>query len=121
MSTAIILLALIVVVIFAVRSYMRKLTCGCCGAGEGAVKRIPVSDQDPKHYPFVYELQISGMTCENCSRRLENAFHEQEGLWAQANENGALLRSKRLLGETEIRAIVQKAGYSLIKCTRCSI
>lgn len=119
MSTAILVLVLIVVCVFAIRSYTRKLSAGCCGAGEGAVKRISVSDQDPTHYPYVYELEIDGMTCENCSRRLENAFHATEGQWARANENGALLRSKHPLEQEDIRRTVQQAGYTLLRCTSC--
>ena len=40
MGTAVIIVILIVIVIFSVKSYMKKLASGCCGAGEDKVKKI---------------------------------------------------------------------------------
>ena len=51
MPTVIICLVLLVIVIFAVRSYLKKLKSGCCGSGGDEVKRVRPADRDVYHYP----------------------------------------------------------------------
>lgn len=90
---------------------------GCCGEHE-TVKRISVSDRNKSHYPYQVELQISGMTCENCARRVENALNGIDGVWAKVDLGS---RRARVLMKTEpdekrIRETVSAAGYAVAEC-----
>lgn len=113
MTTAIICMILIIICIFGVRSYMKKLTHGCCGSGGESEKRLRPSDRDLSHYHFAYKIGIDGMTCQNCAIRVENAFHEKEGFLAKVNlQNGeAVVRTKEKVPEKELRQIIRDKGY----------
>ncbi|MDD3262086.1 MAG: cation transporter [Oscillospiraceae bacterium] len=84
MATAILCIALVVAVVFSIKSYARKMASGCCGGGD-APRREKVKDRDPKHYPYSAVLKISGMSCENCAVRVENALNSLDGVWAKVN------------------------------------
>lgn len=118
-GTAVIVLLLIVVCVFAVRSYCKKLTKGCCGTGGDSVKKIRPSDKDAAHYPYRYHIEIDGMSCNHCVVRVENAFHEREGFLAEADLRGgcAEVRAKRAVSDGELREIVRGAGYMPLKIT----
>ena len=113
MTTAIICMILIIICIFGIRSYMKKLTHGCCGSGGESEKRLRPSDRDLSHYHFEYKIGIDGMTCQNCAIRVENAFHEKEGFLAKVNlQNGeAVVRTKEKVPEKELRQIIRDKGY----------
>ena len=64
MGTIIICLILAVICIFAVRSYVKKLRSGCCGAGEDPVKSVRPSDRDLSHYPYSCKIVIEGMSAK---------------------------------------------------------
>lgn len=114
MANVIIILILVLVCIYAVRSYMKKLAHGCCGAGGDEEKKVKVSDKNPEHYPHCVTIGVEGMTCSNCKLRVENALNSEEGIWAQVNlkEKKAQIRMKTLIPEDELRRIVSRAGYT---------
>ena len=116
MSTAIICAVLALVCVFAVRSYLKKLRNGCCGAGGDAAKRIRLSDGKGAQYPYARRLVIEGMSCQNCAVRIENAFHERDGYYAVVNlkQKTAVVRMKQLASDDELRQIVQRAGYQVV-------
>lgn len=118
-GTAIIVLLLIVICIFAVRSYCKKLTKGCCGTGDGGVRRIRPQDKNAANYPYAYHVEIDGMSCQNCAVRVENAFHEREGLLAAVDLRGncADIRAKNPISAEEVREIIRSAGYMPLKIT----
>ena len=44
---------IVVFAIFVIKSYVKKLSEGCCGSSGGdKVKRIKVKDKDKSHYPY---------------------------------------------------------------------
>ena len=51
LPTVLICLALLLIVVFSVRSYLKKLKTGCCGSGGDQVKRVRPGDRDVSHYP----------------------------------------------------------------------
>lgn len=114
-STVIICAVLVVIAVLSVRSYMKKLKNGCCGAGGDEVKRVRPGDRDLSHYAHVYQLGVGGMSCKNCAMRVENAFNEREGCWAQVDlkQNSAVVRTKEPLSDDELKNIVQRAGYQV--------
>ena len=84
MSTFVIVLILVVIGVFGVKSYCKKLSSGCCGASSGpSEKKMKVKDRDKSHYPYRKILSIDGMVCGNCSTRVENGLNRL-AVWARA-------------------------------------
>ena len=80
MANAIIIVVLVLICVFALRSYCRKLKQGCCGGGGDQVRKTGPEDRDLSHYPYTYQIGIDGMTCRNCEARMENALNRQDGV-----------------------------------------
>ena len=112
-STILICAVLAVICVFSVRSYIKKLKNGCCGAGGDWVRRIRPADREVAHYPYTYRLKIEGMSCKNCAIRIENAFNEQEGFYAKVDlgKKSALIRLKVPAAEEMLEQTVSRAGY----------
>lgn len=112
-STVLICAVLVVICVFGVRSYIKKLKSGCCGGGGDEVKKVRPIDGDVSHYNYSYKIGIDGMSCKNCARKVENAFNEREGFYAVVDlkQNNTMVRTKEPVSETELRRIVQSAGY----------
>ena len=91
---------------------------GCCGEHESAEKKVTVSDRNKAHYPYAVLLQIGGMTCENCARKVENALNLLDGTWAVVSISGgsAKVLSKTPLDEAALREAVRGAGYVVTGC-----
>lgn len=117
MATAIICLILLVICIFGVRSTIKRTKYGCCGGSGDDVKKIKVNDKDPSHYPYKSTLGIDGMTCNNCKKKIENAFNSEAGVYCivDLNKKQATIHMKDKLEETVLKDIVRKAGYFPIK------
>ena len=114
-STVIICGILILICIFSVRSYMKKLKNGCCGSGGDSIKRIQPQDREVEHYPYIKRAAVEGMTCKNCAIRIENAFHRQEGFLVQVNlrHRCAVVRSKQPISDDTLRMTIQRLGYQV--------
>lgn len=110
MATTLILIVLAVIGLFALKSYLRKLQNGCCGA---EVKKEKVADTEIRHYPYHLTVRVQGMTCGNCARRVENGLNALEGVYAQADwEGGSVsVHMKREIPPDRIRGAIEKAGY----------
>ena len=106
MGTAIIVIILLLLCVYAGYSYRKKLRYGggCCGEHDAMETKVKVADRNKKHYSYQVVLSIDGMTCSNCSRRVENALNQQEGM--------VLL--KQPPDPDALRAIVQTAGYTVL-------
>ena len=118
--TVLICAVLAVLAVVGVLSYRKRLKSGCCGAADGkAVKKVRVADKNRSHYPYRVVLRIDGMTCENCTRRVENALNTMEGVWASADlYNGrAEVLMKRPVPAEELRARVNQTGYTVLAAT----
>ncbi|MDO5518262.1 MAG: heavy metal-associated domain-containing protein [Clostridium sp.] len=116
MATGIILCIIVIIFVFSIKSYYKKLSHGCCGAGGNDVKKIKPSDRNTSNYDFVYKVNIEGMTCNNCKKRVENSFNEKDGFYAVVNlrQKEAIVRAKHKVSEEDIKQIVQKSGYRVI-------
>lgn len=84
MSTIIICAILVVICFFGIRSSMKRVSNGCCGTGDD-VKKVKAEDTDVSHYPYHFEVEVEGMTCSQCKKRVENAFNEKKGFYAKVN------------------------------------
>ena len=119
-STAIICLILLIIAIFGIRSYMRKLSHGCCGSGGDVEKKIKVQDRELSHYPHHWVIEIEGMTCKNCAMRIENAFNIEEGCYAKVDlkKKMADLYTKFECTESEIKERIRKSGYQTVQISK---
>ena len=110
-------LALAAVLAWAVWHSVKKAKKGggCCGEHE-TVRLEPVKDKNPAHYPYRLELEIGGMSCENCARRVANALNRLDGVWARVDLSSkkAELRCKQQPEEAQIRRAVSGAGYAVM-------
>ena len=90
---------------------------GCCGDREAAVPKTAVKDRNRAHYPHELTLQIGGMTCENCARRVENALNALDGVWAtvRIDSHTAHLRLKAEPDMEQLREAVRQAGYVVME------
>lgn len=115
MGNAIIIAALILIAVFAVRSYCKKLKQGCCGGGGDQTAKTGPEDRDISHYPYTYRIGIEGMTCKNCEARMENALNRQDGYYAQISlkKKGGILRAKAPVSRDDVRVLTAKTGYTL--------
>ena len=118
MGNVIITVVLIVIIALAVYNTIRRIRYGssCCGERDPAEKKIKVADTNIHNYPYTYTLQIDGMHCANCARRIENALNRLEGRWATADvgKKEVLLRSKSEESESELGSIIASAGYTML-------
>lgn len=114
MANVIIILILVVIAVYAVVSYRKRLASGCCGSGGDVEQKRTVEDTDPSHYPYQMRIGIDGMTCNNCKTRVENALNAREGVWAEVDlkDKSALVRMKTQLDADDLRVIVSRAGYT---------
>lgn len=113
MITAIIIAVLAVACFFAVRSYMKKISHGCCGAGGGEIEE-DLQKPDISDCKYKYTVKIGGMSCKKCAARIENAFLRQ-GIAAEANHvrGEAVLYSKEPVSDFTIRSTVIGLDYSV--------
>lgn len=118
MPTVIIVIALTLLIIWAVwRIRIKsKRGGGCCPEHEETVCKVKVKDKNKSHYPYQYTLQIGGMTCDNCARRVENALNSLPGAWANVDVSSekAVLRMKEKTGEAQIKDAVASSGYTVL-------
>lgn len=114
MTTAIIIVMLVGACVVAVRSYAKKLSRGCCGAG-GDKERKVTKTADLSEFRYSYSVKISGMSCKNCAVRIENAFNRQEGIFARVDfkRSTAVVYTKEPLPEIYVRQTVVGLGYSV--------
>lgn len=113
MATGIIIALLIAICLTAVKSYLKKLAHGCCGAGGDEEKRSKFK-HDLSDCKYRYTVKIGGMSCKNCAAKIENAFNRQ-GLYAQADlKSGTVeIYSPSPVVEFNVRQTIVGLGYSV--------
>ena len=118
MADVLVVAALVCAVALAVVVARRRASRGsaCCGERDEAPVRLRVSDRDKRHYPYLTELAIGNMTCENCAIRVVNALNALPGTWAQVSisTHKAVVRSKQEPDADELRRAVAAAGYVVL-------
>ena len=114
MTTAIIIVLLVGACVMAVKSYAKKLSHGCCGAGGDKERKI-AETADLSDCKYRYTVKIGGMTCKNCAARIENTFNRQEGIFAQADYKSGIaeISAKEALPEIVVRQRIVGLGYSV--------
>lgn len=118
MMKYVIIIALVLVLAWSVQRVARRARRGggCCGEHEASLGRIRVRDRNRAHYPYEITLNIGGMTCENCARRVENALNALDGVWASVDLSGhtARVRAKTEPDRQALSEAVRRAGYVVL-------
>jgi copper chaperone CopZ len=114
MSTAVIVVLLVIICVFSVKSYAKKLSHGCCGGGDVG-KKVRVKDKNKSEYPYCVSITIDGMTCNHCKARVENALNSLDGVWAEVNlaKKKAVVRMKERLTDDELKSCITSEGYTV--------
>ncbi len=116
----VLIILLIVLISLAAAAAAKKMRRGggCCGEHETAEKKVAAADRNKSHYPWTVTLDIGGMTCENCSRKVENALNRLNGTWANVSisSHSARVLCKDEPDEALIREAVRSAGYVVTSC-----
>ncbi len=64
-----------------------------------------------------YLVYIEGMMCAHCKAHVEKAFSEAGySVKVDLENKSAEVLSEKEVSEDELRAIVEKAGYTFVKC-----
>lgn len=114
MATGIIISVLIVLSFIAVRTYVKKLAHGCCGASGDKERKI-AETSDLSNCKYRYTVKIGGMTCKNCAVRIENTFNRRNDVFAQADYKSGIaeISAKEALPEIVVRQRIVGLGYSV--------
>lgn len=119
MGSILIIAALVVIILFAIKSVIHRIRHGsaCCGERDAPQKKVKVKDKNKTHYPFQYILTVDGMHCSNCTRNVENALNSLEGIWATADlqNKEVIVLSKQIRENSELEKVVAQAGYTVLK------
>jgi copper chaperone CopZ len=117
-GTIAVIAILAVVVVLAVLGIIKRIKYGssCCGEKDAAPAKVKVKDKNKKNYPYSYVLDVDGMHCSGCVRKIENEFNSRDGFWAKANleKKQVNLLSKNELERAEAGSIVSKAGFTML-------
>ena len=113
-STIIIIIILAVILFFAVKNSIPHFRGegGCCG-GSGKEKLVKPAKLDKVIATKIVE--IKGMRCENCNRRVQNALNSIDGVSAKVygDKGEAVVRCGREIEDSEIKRAITGLGYSV--------
>lgn len=104
----------VILIIAAVKSVGHfKGNAVCCGGNAGLVKL-----EKKKLDKVVSEknMTIEGMTCSNCSARVENALNSIDCVKAKVNlhKKQAHIQMSEPVDDEELRLAVEKTGYKVV-------
>ena len=117
MANYIIVFIILVIAIFSIKGYIKKLTVGCCGGEREIRKKIKVDLND---YKYSKIMNIEGMTCKNCVAHVENELNDLDGVYAKANlkKKCAVVNMKEDIDNDILERTIKKAGYSVLSITK---
>lgn len=119
MVNVIIVLILVILLSFAVKSSIRhfKGEGACCGGGSGTVKtKKPKKKKLDGPVVAKRTVEISGMHCQNCANSVTRALNRIDGVAARVNlhTNRAEVLMDRMVDEDELKHAVEEAGYGVV-------
>ena len=114
MSNVIIIVALAIILTFAIKNTVShfKGESSCCGGGGRDVKTKPAKLNRVVSTKIV---KINGMHCEHCYTRVSNLFNSMEGVNAKVYEKKgeAVLKFEKVMSNDDIKRIIEDNGYSV--------
>lgn len=121
MGTAIVLLILFVIAIYALKGMLKHMSGqgDCCrGSSDPFPKRK--RKKPAAEATNIYTVKIDGMHCNHCKESVERALEELEGVTARVylKKGEALVQAVGSLEENMIKEAVKKAGFSVTDIQR---
>lgn len=110
---AIIIVAVVVVLmVTGIISLRKRVTKGCCDTGDDNKVVREKTDENINDYPYSKKVHIDGMHCDNCVKRVENAYAEK-GCYAKVSlkKKEAVVYMKKELSDEMLTAIPVRIGY----------
>ena len=115
LPTAAICLVLLLIVVFSVRSYLKKLKSGCCGAGGDEVK---AGFAPPTGTPLTTAMPgwcglraCTARTAPAASKMPSTAKRASTPRWTWPKKT-ALVRTKAPVSDQQLKQVVRGLGYS---------
>lgn len=119
MSTIIVCVILALIIIFAIINSAKHFRGegGCCGGGSSEIK---VKKKRLSDIKATLIISIDGMTCKNCSSRIQNKLNEMDSVSADVNlhKKQATVEIEDGISEEDIKAVIEKLGYTITGITR---
>lgn len=112
MITVLIIAVVAVFLIIGVLSLHKRVTKGCCDVSDDGNVSVRKVDENLKDYPYTKKVHVEGMHCDNCVKRVENAYAEK-GCYAQVSlkKQEAVVHMKQELPDEMLVAIPVRIGY----------
>lgn len=115
MGTAIVLVIVIIIAVFAVRSSFKHMKGegGCCGGGSDNKPEKKVLDGAKIGEKIIH---IEGMHCDHCKNSVEKSINQIDGAVAKVNlkKNIAVVSVDREVDEEDLEFAVRRAGFKVI-------
>lgn len=114
MGTAVILVVLVIIVVFAVRSGIKhgKGEGGCCGGGSSVKEEKKVLTGDIIATKIV---SIEGMHCENCKNSIEHQINRIDGASCEVNlkKKTAVIKLDKSVDDDTIRRTIERLDFKV--------
>lgn len=114
LGTIIIILILVLIAFFAVRSSIKHMKGqgGCCGGSDDVKNKKKKLEGDCIAKKFV---SIEGMHCDHCKNSVESHLNQIDGAVAKVDlkKKLAVVSVSRQVDDSEINAAVEKAGFKV--------
>lgn len=116
----ILILIVAAILFFALKGTVKhfKGESSCCG---GSVSdKVKVDDKNTNHYAYHITVNTSGLKCDGCKTKVENALNSKIGVYAIADYKNNIVKvhSKNELSDEEITKAIEGAGYKVNSITR---
>lgn len=110
--TVVIVGVVIVLFLIGLFSLRKRVTKGCCETGDDQSVQTAITDTDLHDYPYMKKVHVEGMHCDNCVKRVENAYADK-GCYAQVSlkRKEAVVHMKKELPDEMLEAIPVRIGY----------
>lgn len=114
MGTAIVVIMILVIAFFAIRSSRKHMKGegGCCGGG-GTIADPPKELENPAIGKKI--VHIEGMHCENCKNSVERSVNRIEGAACRVDlkRNLAEVSYDRPIDETALRFAIERLDFAV--------
>lgn len=115
MDKIIILIAIGIIAVFSIISYIKRIKSGSCCSGEGILnsEKVKVKDKNKSHYQYKKVFNIGGMTCSHCARNIENHLNKIKNVYAKVefDKEEAIILTKEELENKIFEDAIKDSGY----------
>lgn len=119
MGTAIVIVILIILLVPAVKSTLKHMRGqgDCCGGGDDTSEKVKRQRLDK--VIANKKMDIEGMTCDHCKRRVENALNSIDGVSARVSlgKHEAVIKLGEEVSDEMLRQAVEAQGYKVVSIT----